>query len=325
MWNHILGHTQAVATLRQLLCAGRLPQCLLLAGPEGIGKRLLARTAAAAFWCTAAPTGEACGVCAACGQISAGTWPDLSWVELETSPTTKKLRTEIVIDQIRALTARLQLRSISPQGKIGVIDTAEAMNTHAANSCLKLLEEPPANTHLILLSSRPQDLLPTIRSRCQVLTLAPLETALIARHLESTGVDAATAKQRAVLSQGSLAQALALPSDLLAETVQQLHQLVTPQAADLLDIAAQWVDDDASLLTRLYIMATLWRDSLAQHAAVTAPSIPATGQLTQQLAQRPGGRLQRELRAILDTLRRCDDTTANKLLSCEALLLSVAA
>lgn len=324
MWNQILGHTEQIATLRALLAHQRLPQCLLLAGPDGIGKRLLARTIMQAFFCRAGAD-EPCGQCADCLQIAAQHHPDGIWIERTPSPTTKKLRAEIVIDQIRALRAHLSLTTMSGHGKIAVIDDADCLNPHAANSCLKLLEEPTDHTHLILLTARPQDLLPTIRSRCQALSLAPLPLPLLTQHLAATGLDPATARQRALMSNGSLATALAYPTELLTETIQDLHALPHTTAADLLNMAERWAQDDHTCGLRLYILALLWRDVSATQCGAAQTSIPATAALRDALAVRQPSRIQRELRDIFAALRSFEDASANKQLCCESLLFSLAA
>lgn len=138
----------------------RLPHALLLHGRPGLGKHALALQLARALLCEQPRAGAGCGRCHGCQLFSAGTHPDLSIVgPLEDSK-------NIVIDQIRALTDFLSLRPHTASHKVVVIAPADAMNLHAANSLLKLLEEPPLGSILLLVTSHPARLPATIRSRC---------------------------------------------------------------------------------------------------------------------------------------------------------------
>lgn len=143
---------------------GQLPHGMLFSGPAGIGKRQLATTFATALLCRRpAGDGQACGACEACRLIQAGTHPDL----LQVGPLPEKQH--IVVDQIRDLCASLALKSHAGGYQVVIIVPAEQMNTAAANSLLKTLEEPSANTLLMLITEQPGRLPATIRSRCQQL------------------------------------------------------------------------------------------------------------------------------------------------------------
>lgn len=152
------------AQLQTRRLRGQLPHGLLFSGPGGIGKRQLAATFAAALLCRR-PTenGLACGECEACRLIQAGTHPDF----LQVGPLPEKQH--IVVDQIRELCAGLALKSHAGGYQVATIVPAEQMNTAAANSLLKTLEEPSDNTLLILITEQPGRLPATIRSRCQQL------------------------------------------------------------------------------------------------------------------------------------------------------------
>lgn len=144
----------------------RLPHALLLSGNLGMGKTQLAQHLAAALLCMQpTPTGESCGQCQACHLLRAGNHPDFS----QLMPLEKS--TQILIDQVRGLIQFCSLTANYGRYQVAIIEPAEAMNVNAANSLLKLLEEPPDNTLLMLISHHPMQLLPTIRSRCQRLDL----------------------------------------------------------------------------------------------------------------------------------------------------------
>ena len=144
----------------------RLAHALLFAGPQGVGKRHFA-TALTAFLLCEKRSGFACGQCRSCQQFSAGHHPNAYFLRRETDEKTGKQKRDIAIEQVRELSERLTLSSHYGQAKVAVIDPADALSTNGVNALLKTIEEPPSNSHLILISERPQALLPTLRSRCQ--------------------------------------------------------------------------------------------------------------------------------------------------------------
>ncbi|MGH8145577.1 MAG: DNA polymerase III subunit delta' [Rhodanobacteraceae bacterium] len=149
-----------------------LPHALLLCGPAGLGKRVLADAFVRARLCGTPEDGRACGHCRACRLLAAGTHPDRVLVEIEENPKTHKMRTEIVIDQIRALSARLAMASQLNGWQVAAIDPADAMNPAAQNALLKTLEEPSDASLIVLVADQPWRLSATIRSRCQRLDFA---------------------------------------------------------------------------------------------------------------------------------------------------------
>ena len=142
---------------------GSLPHALLLSGRRGIGKHHFAVQLAELLLCSENQA-EPCGRCKGCRLIAAGTHPDLKQIE---PPEDKQI---IGVDQIRELTHYLSLTALCGGYRVVLIDPADCMNANAANSLLKTLEEPPANTSLLLISDRPSALPATIRSRCQVIS-----------------------------------------------------------------------------------------------------------------------------------------------------------
>lgn len=148
--------------------AGTLHHALLLSGPVGIGKRLLADALVALLVCEQAGRGTACGHCRGCHLLQAGTHPDVLRV------TPEEPGKQIRIAQVRDELVEFVVRTASiARRKVVLIDPAEAMNHHTANSLLKSLEEPSASTQIILVSDGPSRLLPTILSRCRHVRLRP--------------------------------------------------------------------------------------------------------------------------------------------------------
>lgn len=166
-WHHGLWATLRLARQQQ-----RLPHALLLSGKPGMGKSAFAQRLAHALLCMQ-PTesGDACGQCKACHWLETGNHPDFQVLQPE------EPGKPIKIEQIRELIAFSALTAHSAQERVVILQPAEAMNVSAANSLLKILEEPPPATRLVLLTHQPAGLLATIRSRCQQFYFSPAQDA----------------------------------------------------------------------------------------------------------------------------------------------------
>lgn len=148
--------------------AGRLGHGLLFCGPAQLGKRAVAERLAHGLLCRErSAQGDPCGHCRSCQLLAAGTHPDYQLVSFVPNKEGTRLRTEIVIDQIRSLSERLSLTPQYGGAQIAIIDPADSINTAACNALLKTLEEPVPGRYLWLVSSHPARLPATIRSRCQ--------------------------------------------------------------------------------------------------------------------------------------------------------------
>ncbi len=221
----LVGHDAAQATLRRLFDSGRLPHALLISGPRGIGKATLAfRLAryvlsggegAALDMFGVQPDATGLAVSPESGvfrRVAAGGHADLLTVERAFDPRRKRLRGEIVVDDVREIGSFLHLTAAEDGWRVVVIDGADAMNRNAGNAVLKILEEPPRRALLVLIAHSPGRLLPTIRSRCRHLKLSPLSSAeigsLIARYRPD--LDDKAAATIADLADGSIGRALEL-------------------------------------------------------------------------------------------------------------------
>ncbi len=222
----LVGHAAAEARLLEAWNSGRMPHAWLLTGPRGIGKATLAwRLARFALAgggagdggpdlfgeATPAPSSLAVDPASpAARQVASGSHPDAMAVARSIHPRTGRLRSEIVVDDVRALSRFLALKPAFGGWRAAVVDCADEMNRNAANAMLKMLEEPPARVLFVLASHAPGGLLPTIRSRCRKLALSPLAeaevAALLARNRPDLDPPAATAAAR--LAEGSIGRAL---------------------------------------------------------------------------------------------------------------------
>lgn len=222
--------------------SGGLPHALLLIGAEHIGKCHLARAFAALLLCES-PSGQAgCGLCRTCNLLSAGSHTDFKEVEpLEDSR-------QIRIDQVREVIDFANKTASLGQRKVILLHPAEAMNVNAANALLKCLEEPAANTHLLLVSHRPSALPATIRSRCQSFSLPAPTEEIVLQWLDAFSGDEILSKQllqsaagkpmvaRALLEGGKLQSRQAIKAGLEALESGQISALEFPPIAAELEL-----------------------------------------------------------------------------------------
>lgn len=241
----LIGHEPAERVLLESWNSGRMPHAWLLAGRQGIGKATLAYRVARFVLSREAEEGgglfgdaparpESLRVEAShrvCRQVNAGGHPDLLTIERSVNPNTRKLRSEITVEDVRRLSSFLSLTTAAGEWRVVIVDAADEMNRNAANALLKGLEEPPAQTLFLLVSHAPGRLLPTIRSRCRLLTLSPLPEPAVAdlltRHAPELPESDVAALAR--LAQGSIGEALVLADagglELYRDMVRLLSQL----------------------------------------------------------------------------------------------------
>lgn len=236
--------TTPFADLQQRRLQGRLAHALLLSGPAGIGKLQLAERFAQSLLCAEPQAdGQPCGHCHACSLYTAGTHPDL--FRLMPEDDSKNIR----IDQIRALIETITLSSHYGRYKVVILHPADAMNMAAANALLKTLEEPPANTILLLVTDRPSFLPATIRSRCQSLRLASPGQEEAEAWLAAQLDNPEAAPVLLALADGAPLAALEQAEDQLVRRQELLGdwQQLAHGKADPVKLAADWVKPDFQL------------------------------------------------------------------------------
>lgn len=272
----IVGHRQLIDLLRQAVSRERVPQSLLFAGPDGVGKRTTAVALAQAVNCPSRAGGDACGRCPTCLRIANGTHSDVVVLEKgdEASIRIRTLR-ERVLDVVG-------YRPFEARRRVFVVNGADDLTKEAQDALLKTLEEPPPASMLILVTAFPDALLPTIQSRCRRLRFGPLAEADVARVLvDREGLAADRAATLAAMSGGSVARALAEEEDALADDRQAAlavleaarQRSIGPRlkaAAELAQHGSKRRDREA-LSARLAALATLTRDLGVIAAGTSVP------------------------------------------------------
>lgn len=219
MEEKLIGHETAVRHLRNAVRSGRMSHALAFVGPSGVGKETCAVELAAGMLCEARGESEiapfGCGHCRSCQKVTSGVHPDLHLIMSEAeafargrpvADSKRKPARTILVDQIRELSRIIRMKPHEGRAKVAIIVNSHQMNTNAANALLKTLEEPPAETLLILLAPHARSLLPTVVSRCQRLVFGPLTQAEVERVLQRCNANHIS--ERVNVSDGSVETAL---------------------------------------------------------------------------------------------------------------------
>ncbi|MFL6337122.1 MAG: ATP-binding protein [Pyrinomonadaceae bacterium] len=223
MFDSLIGNERAKETLRKMLRQGRVPGALLFAGEEGLGKKSFALELARALNCRERRGVEGCGVCPACVRISTFKYPaaddkdehkKIIWSEHRDVGLVLPYNRNVYIHAVRELERESNFRPAEGNARVFIIENAESLTDASANALLKTLEEASPTTHIILITSRPSGLLPTIRSRCQTVRFAPLAAEELESFLVKQGKRAGEeARLAAQLASGRPGVALGLNLD----------------------------------------------------------------------------------------------------------------
>jgi DNA polymerase-3 subunit delta' len=283
------GHEGAEEELLQAFTSGRLPHGLLITGPHGIGKATLAfrfarfllsqeaEPSTGGLFTQTLPTSLALPPeHPVFRRVASNGHADLLTVERGIDPKRKRERTEIVVQDTRAIAAFLRLTPAEGGWRIVIVDTADEMNRNAANAVLKILEEPPNRAILILVSDNPGRLLPTIRSRCRRLALRPLTDAVVADLLGRYHPDLSASDRAALmeLAEGSIGHAIELAEEgglalhrRLLDLLGRLPELDGAELHAFAEAVARWGGEDA-----FRVLAELFPATLARSIAKAAQS-----------------------------------------------------
>ena len=278
MFAELTGNERVKTALKRMLVSDRLPGALLFTGEEGIGKKLFALEVARALNCRTPKDHEACGVCSSCTRIAklnypqredAEEWTQIIWTDHPDVGLVVAPKRVLRVEQMRQIEKEANFRPFEGKARVFLIDEADKLNDASANALLKVLEEPPRTSHLILITARPAMLLPTILSRCQMIRFSPLTPAEIETHLTKNKlVDAKTARLRARAAGGSMGRALS--GDLVTFTSQRKAMIKVLNALVLSDDRAQLLRSAEQLNEaqykdefeeRLDVLETLIRDA----------------------------------------------------------------
>jgi DNA polymerase III subunit delta' len=318
-FREVVGHRRLLTLISRAIARDTLIPSLIFSGPEGVGKRLTAIAVAQALNCSAAvaqdfltteasakvvspatatPTTEipldSCGNCPACRRIARGAYPDVQMIEPGETGSIK-------IEQVRAVIDQAMFRPFEGRRRVTIIAQAEALVPAAQNALLKTLEEPPASSVFILVTSRPDGLLPTVRSRCAHLRFGRLLAADVAAVLErGHGYARQGALAAAAASDGSIHQALNLEAEEYVEA--------RGDAEDLLSVAGRDPRtrlEQARGLLKGEGSAPAERDHLAMRLEALSSVLRDVGVLASGADSRLVANLDR--RSVLDKLARTLD------------------
>lgn len=249
----------AVQQLEKALEENKLAHAYLFLGDEGVGKVKTALHLAMTLNCLNAKPNEYCGECRCCKKIMHNNHPDIDIIGPDGST--------IKIEQIRILRNKVQLKSYEGQTKVIIIKDAHLLTPEAANSLLKILEEPPQQTLFILTAPEALRILPTILSRCQNIQFKKLQATEICKNLLAQGIERDTAEIFSNLAKGSLGKAYELmnnPEILLIrkKTLGLLQKLPKIKQADIF-LLSDIIDKDKELLQYVFECIIYWFRDLA--------------------------------------------------------------
>ncbi len=343
MFDRLAGNERVKDVLRRMLAAGRVPGALLFAGEEGVGKKLFALELAKALNCRAPQGAEACDRCASCLRITrpvdaAGDDPEASkgitWSGHTDVGLVRPPGRFILVAQMRDIEREANFRPYEGAARVFIIEDAERLNEPSSNALLKTLEEPPSTSHLILVTSRPAALLPTIRSRCQTVNFAPLTAGQIEAHLtRDKKFSREDAHLLARVAQGSIGRALATRPEIyraqreamlgvlvaLARTGDRVRLL---RASEELNDAKHKDEYESHLDILETLIHDLWASALGAPAEriVNDDLLPEFHQITGRFESRRAA----EWLSQIETLRAQLSVNINRKVATDALFLAMA-
>jgi DNA polymerase-3 subunit delta' len=304
----IIGHKKQKEVLGKIAKSKNISHALLFSGVEKIGKKLVAMEFIKSILCEK-DKGH-CGECYSCKTIDSSNFPDLSIIESKDR--------NIEIEEIRDLQNRLSLKSYNNSLKFAIIDDAHLLRKDAQNALLKTLEEPKGDTLLIIITSYPQMLLPTIRSRLEEIKFSVVSRKEIEDHLISLGANAEKAKEIALISSGQIGKAIEFFNDeeklkFFNKAVKDIVSLVHSEMYKRFDFAKEFKENQDEIVNVLDI----WERFLRREILLKVYG--NKGSLENYSLQK--------VKEVMDELEKAkyliENTNVNKKLALENLLITL--
>jgi DNA polymerase-3 subunit delta' len=345
MLDKLIGNTHVKKILRRMLTLNRVPHSLIFAGAEGIGKKQFALELAKASVCRNPKDFEACDVCAACRRADKFVFPtsdkndDYEKVIFSEHPDIGMVvpfKNSILVDAVRNLEREANFRPFEAGARFLLINNAEKLSAakdNAANALLKTLEEPPPTSYIFLITSRPDALLPTILSRCQMLRFAPVAPDEIENYLlRAKKFSPDDAALLAKLSKGSIGQALETDSEkfrrIRDDMLKILDSLLITEDRSVLLRAAEEMNDAKNkdnYDNALEILETLIHDTWALRLGNNEQIVNADIKIQlQKLAERPDAVRLAAWLAEIETVRQNFSVNINRKIATDALFMQMA-
>ncbi len=275
-WN-LLGHEWAVDMLHQHVARGEVRHAYLFCGPPGLGRRTLALRLAQALNCTTPiAAGVPCGTCRDCRQIESMQHPDMTVIQALDDEGNSKENGTLKVEYVRAVQHSLSLKPYQAKYRVALFLRFQEANDSAANALLKTLEEAPAHAILLLTADTPEQLLPTIVSRCEILRLRALPISAIEADLLKRGVDAERARLLAHISGGRPGYARKLIDDVTLlekreERLNDLQTLLSASRVEKFSYADKLAKDKETMRQVILIWLSYWRDVMLRVAQADTP------------------------------------------------------
>jgi DNA polymerase-3 subunit delta' len=310
----VVGHAAQRELLGRAVARAAVHPAYLFSGPPGVGKRLVALELARAWLCHLGGA-EPCGSCLSCRAVGTEAHPDCLLVAPE------ERKKSISVDQARELGSWLWRSPSRGSRKAALVDPADALTTEAANALLKTLEEPPPGRIVVLIASRPGNLPPTVRSRCQHVAFGALSDDDVADVLRRNGWPAQAARQAAALAEGSPGVALARDGKSWAESADAVRALLGALERGERGAALAFAERLGESRERvvLALQALLGMVRQAARRRLGASAVEDVPELLERLGAAETGRL---LAGALETHRRLEgDRPPNAKLALSLLLL----
>lgn len=328
-WN-LVGHEWAVDMLKKHVVHGTMRHAYLFAGPPGVGRRTLALRFAQALNCQRPPEpGIPCGQCRDCKQIEAMQHADLHIVQAINEEGDAKVGGTLKVDQIRDVRRLLTYKPYQSNYRVALFLRFGEANDSAANALLKTLEEAPSYAVLILTADNPEQLLPTIVSRCEVLRLRSLRIGQVQQALEEKGYETNQAKWIAHISGGRFGTALRLvQSDSLMvereERLNDLQNLISASRVEKFAYADKLSKDKDGMRQAILIWLSYWRDVMLRTARARTPLVNVDRNLEiEEIASRMDlSSARRVVNDLEGALEKMDGNVNSRLLA-EVLLLDL--